>query len=129
MQIFEKLITVVQDDLDELNHVNNVRYVKWVNDFAKEHWLQNASEDICNDFFWVLLNHHIEYKNPAFLNDIVKLKTYVIKAEGVTSTRVVEMFNSKTNKLLIKSETNWCLISSKTQRPTRINSDIANLFN
>ena len=106
MQIFEKLITVVQDDLDELNHVNNVRYVKWVNDIAKEHWFQNASEQICNDFFWVLLSHHIEYKSSAILADIVKLKTYVIKAEGVTSTRVVEMFNNKTNKLLAKSETN-----------------------
>ena len=129
MQIFEKLIIVRQDDLDELNHVNNVRYVKWVNDVAKEHWFQNVTDDISKDYFWVLLNHNIEYKNPAILNDVVMLKTYVIKAEGVTSTRVVEMFNSKTNKLLIKSETNWCLISSKTQRPTRINSDIANLFN
>ena len=80
------------------------------------------------NFFWVLLNHHIEYKSPAVLNDVIKLKTYVIKAEGVTSTRIVEMFN-KNNKLLVKSETHWCLISSKTLRPTRINSEIANLFN
>ena len=129
MEIFEKLITVTQDDLDELNHVNNVRYVQWTQDIAKEHWMQYASEEIRNDFFWVLLSHHIEYKNPAILNDIVKLKTYVIKAEGVTSTRVVEMYHSKTNKLLVKSETHWCLISSKTLRPTRINSVIADLFN
>lgn len=107
MQIFEKLITVSQDDLDELNHVNNVRYVQWTQDIAKEHWLQYATEEIRNDFFWVLLNHHIEYKNPAILNDVVKLKTYVIKAEGVTSTRVVEMYHNKTNKLLVKSETHW----------------------
>ncbi len=129
MEIFEKLITVTQDDLDELNHVNNVRYVQWTQDIAKEHWMQYASEEIRNDFFWVLLNHHIEYKKPAILNDVVKLKTYVIKAEGVTSTRVVEMYHNKTNKLLVKSETHWCLISSKTLRPTRINSVIADLFN
>lgn len=128
MQIFEKLISVTKDDLDELNHVNNVRYVQWTQDIAKEHWLQYATEEILKNFFWVLLNHHIEYKSPAVLNDVIKLKTYVIKAEGVTSTRIVEMFN-KNNKLLVKSETHWCLISSKTLRPTRINSEIANLFN
>ena len=127
MQIFEKLFTVTQDDLDELNHVNNVRYVQWVNDIAKEHWTQNASKNILKDFFWVLLSHHIQYKNPAVLNDIVKLKTYVIKAEGVTSIRIVEMYHNK--KLLAKSETNWCLMDFKTLRPTRINSEIANLFN
>jgi len=128
MQIFEKIISVNKDDLDELNHVNNVRYVQWTQDIAKEHWLQYATEEILKNFFWVLLNHHIEYKSPAVLNDVIKLKTYVIKAKGVTSTRIVEMFN-KNNKLLVKSETHWCLISSKTLRPTRINSEIANLFN
>ncbi len=128
MQIFEKIISVNKDDLDELNHVNNVRYVQWTQDIAKEHWLQYATEEILKKFFWVLLNHHIEYKSPAVLNDVIKLKTYVIKAKGVTSTRIVEMFN-KNNKLLVKSETHWCLISSKTLRPTRINSEIANLFN
>jgi acyl-CoA thioester hydrolase len=129
MQIFEKLITVTIDDLDELSHVNNVRYIKWVNDVAKEHWLQNASQEICEKYFWVLISHHIEYKNSALLNDIIKIKTYVIKTEGVTSTRIVEMYHNKTQKLLIKSETKWCLMSSKTLRPTRINSEIANLFN
>ena len=129
METFEKLITVIKDDLDELKHVNNVRYVKWVNDIAKEHWLQNASKDICEKYFWILLKHNIEYKNSALLNDIVKLKTYVIKAEGVTSTRIVEMYQDKTQKLLAKSETSWCLMSYKTKRPTRINSEIANLFN
>lgn len=129
MQIFEKLITVSQDDLDELNHVNNVRYVQWAQDIAKEHWLKYATEEILNDFFWVLLNHHIEYKSPTVLNDVVRLKTYIIKTKGVTSTRVVEMFNNKTNKLLVKSETHWCFMNSKTLRPTRINSEIANLFN
>ena len=129
MQTFEKLITVNQDDLDELNHVNNVRYVQWAQNIAKEHWKQNTSEEIREAFYWVLLSHHIEYKSPAILNDIVKLKTYVIKTKGVTSTRIVEMYNNNTKKLLSKSETNWCLMSSKSQRPTRINSEIANLFN
>ena len=129
MHIYEKLITVAQDDLDELNHVNNVRYVKWVNDIAKEHWLQNTTENIHEEFFWVMLSHQLQYKGEAVLNDVIKLKTYVIKAEGATSTRIVEMYHNKTQKLLVKSETNWCLMSSKTLRPTRINSVIANLFN
>jgi acyl-CoA thioester hydrolase len=129
MQIFEKLITVSEDDLDELNHVNNVRYVQWVNDFAIEHWFENTSNDIRSTYYWVLLKHHITYKSPAFLNDVIKLKTYVIKAEGVTSTRIVEMHNTKTNKLLVKSETHWCLINTHNNRPARITKELADLFN
>ncbi|MDX1702528.1 MAG: thioesterase [Melioribacteraceae bacterium] len=129
MQRFEILITVTKDDLDELNHVNNIRYVSWVNDIAQLHWENNSTKTIRNNYYWVLLNHFIEYKRPAFLNDTVKLKTYVTKSEGVTSSRIVEIYNNHTLKLLAKSETKWCLMSVDTNRPTRITEEIINLFN
>lgn len=128
MQIFEKLITVSSGDLDELNHVNNVRYVQWVNDVAKEHWLQEATPEMLGNYIWVVLKHCIEYKNAAFLNDVIKLKTYVIMSKGVTSTRVVEFYNNTTQKLLAKSEINFCLINVQNNRPARIPQDISSLF-
>jgi len=128
MQSYEKLITVTQGDLDELNHVNNVIYVQWANQIAKAHWLNKATPEMLKDFIWVVLKHIIEYKNPAFLNDVIKLKTFVKSSQGVTSTRVVEMYNSASNKLLVKSETNYCLLNAKTNRPTKIPVEISELF-
>ncbi len=129
MKIFEKTITVSEDDLDDLNHVNNVRYVQWVQDIAKEHWLTYVSKDILDTYSWFLVNHFIEYKSQALLGDQLLLKTYVPIVEGVSTTRHVEIINVKTNKLLVKSKAKWCLIDSKTQRPTRITTEIAELFN
>jgi len=129
MQMFETQIIVTKDDLDELNHVNNVRYVSWVNDVAKLHWEKNSKVDMRSKYYWVLLSHFIEYKSSAFLNDLINIKTYVTKSKGVTSSRTVEMYNSNTHKLLVKSETNWCLMDSSTNRPTRINEEIVKLFN
>ena len=128
MQTYETLLTVKKDDLDNLNHVNNVRYVQWVQEIAKAHWLSKAPLQVTDAYFWIMLSHFIEYKHPAFLNDVIKLKTYVIKSEGVTSTRVVEIINHNTNKLLAKSETNWCFISSNSLKPTRIPEDISKIF-
>ncbi|WP_223033287.1 acyl-CoA thioesterase [Hanstruepera marina] len=128
MQIFEKTITTTQNDLDALNHVNNVRYVQWVQDIAEQHWLSRASQNILDKYFWVMLSHHITYKSPAFVNDQISLKTFVIKSEGVTSTRVVEIRNANTRKLLAESETKWCFMSKETQKPARITSDITSLF-
>ncbi|MFG6687355.1 acyl-CoA thioesterase [Mariniflexile sp. HNIBRBA6329] len=127
MQTFETTLTVIQKDLDELNHVNNIRYVEWVQDIAKAHWLKNASPKITKEYYWVMLSHYIEYKSSALLNDVIKLKTYVINSEGVTTTRIVEIYNDA-EKLLAKSETNWCLISSETKRPARITPEIIDLF-
>lgn len=128
MQTYEKLITVSENDLDDLNHVNNVRYVKWVNDVAEEHWKLKASQKILDTYFWVMLNHHIQYKGQAFLNEILVLKTYVTKSEGVTSTRMVEIYNKNSGKLLTTSETNWCFMSKETSRPTRIPQEIIVIF-
>ena len=128
MQTYESLLTVTEDDLDELNHVNNVRYVQWVQEVAKEHWVKFAPEDLRESNFWIMLTHFIEYKSPAFLNDVLNLKTYVIKSEGVTSTRIVEILNNKTNKLLAKSETTWCFMSYETNKPARITNQVVKLF-
>ena len=129
MQILETQIQISKEDLDALNHVNNVRYVQWVNDIAERHWSNQASKEIKELYYWVLLSHNIEYKSSAFLNDVITLKTYVKKSEGVTSIRIVEMFNAASSKLLAKSETIWCLMNSKTNKPSRISDELINLFN
>ncbi|MBJ6368914.1 acyl-CoA thioesterase [Snuella sedimenti] len=128
MQCYEAILTVTKNDLDDLNHVNNVSYVQWVQNIAKNHWLQKASKSILDTYFWVMVSHFIEYKGEALLNDVIKLKTYITKSEGVKSTRIVEIINERTNELLAKSETTWCLIKSETKKPTRITQDIKNLF-
>lgn len=129
MQVFEKTITVSEDDIDDLNHVNNVRYVQWVQDIAKDHWLAYATKDILETYSWFLVNHFIEYKSQALLGDTLLLKTYVPLVEGVSTTRHVEIINAETKQLIVNSKAKWCLIDNKTQRPTRIIAEIAELFN
>ena len=77
---------------------------------------------------WVLLSHHIDYKSAAKLNDEIHLKTYVTRSEGVTSTRIVEMYHKETGKLIVKSETIWCLLDAPTKKPKRISTEIAAVF-
>lgn len=128
MKIYEKSIIVTEDDLDDMNHVNNVRYVQWVQDIAKEHWFTLAPENFIKNYAWVVLSHHIEYKNAALLSDPVKIQTYITKSEGVTSVRMVEMHHAKTGKLIAKAESTWCLLNAKTGKPTRIPQEITDLF-
>lgn len=129
MQIYTQEITVSLSDLDELEHVNNVQYVQWVQNIAEAHWKSKATDNILKNYFWVLVNHCIQYKSEAKLNDVILLKTYVVKSEGLTSTRKVDMLQKTTGKLIVSSETVWCLMSLHTKKPARIPADIENLFN
>lgn len=128
MKVFEKIITVSEDDLDELHHVNNIRYVQWVQDIAKQHWQKETTKEINDQYFWVMLSHHIEYKKEAKLNDQVVIKTYVRQTETLFSYRVVEFYNQESQVLLAKSETKWCFMNAQTLKPTRIPQDVVELF-
>jgi len=128
MQTFEKNIIVSKDNLDELNHVNNVRYVQWIQDIAKEHWQTYASEEIQESVVWVVMNHNITYKHAAIEGDQIKMHTYIKSNSGATCLRVVEMHNTKTNQLLLYSETKWCLLNAQNFRPTRISKEIVQIF-
>ena len=129
MQIFQQELIVKQEHLDELNHVNNIQYLKWVQDIAKSHWEQNASSALREDYFWVVLSHHIEYKASALLDEELLLKTYVSESKGVTSIRHVNIYNKQSEKLVATCETKWCFMNRKNNKPARITEEIIQLFN
>tara|TARA_B100001175_G_C19133396_1_gene460036 strand:+ start:69 stop:458 length:390 start_codon:yes stop_codon:yes gene_type:complete len=128
MKYLENEITVSKNDLDDLNHVNNVIYIHWVQEIAKKHWKSLVSNEIIKNYFWILLEHQIKYLFPAFLNDKIRLKTYIEKTDGVKSNRIVEIYNKDTKKLLVTSKTTWCLINANTGKPNRITEEIKKAF-
>ncbi|MEH6536207.1 MAG: thioesterase family protein [Psychroserpens sp.] len=128
MQIHEQELIVTTDDLDSRHHVNNVRYIEWVQDIAEAHWLLKSSQETRKAYYWVMISHHIQYKAEARLGDTLLLKTYVTESQGVKSTRIVEIYNKSTDKLLTTSETIWCFLSHESNRPSRIPKNIETLF-
>ena len=128
MQVFEKIISVSSDDIDHLNHVNNIRYIKWIQQIANEHWNSLTTDIQRKNYVWVVIRHEIDYKSPAYVGDILTLKTYVSKCSGVTCIREVEIINNKNSMLLVKSKTNWCMTNPNTKKPKRIPTDLLTLF-
>lgn len=128
METFEKKVVVSKDDLDELDHVNNVRYVQWIQDISKEHWQSRAPQSMQEESVWVVMNHHISYKNAARLNDEIAINTHIAESHGATSVRIVEMRNSQTNQLILHSRTAWCLLNATSLKPMRISEAITDIF-
>ncbi len=129
MDTYKKKIQVSEEDLDDLNHVNNVRFVQWIQDISKEHWNALVSESIREKAIWVVLNHNIDYNNAAVLGDEILIHTYIESSKGALSIRVVEMFNTRTEQLVVRSKTKWCLLNPKNLKPIRISEEIRSIFN
>jgi len=70
-------ISVKTTDIDELNHVNNNVYLRWANLAATKHWEKLSDANINKQYVWVALRHEIDYIKPAFLKDVITVKTWV----------------------------------------------------
>jgi len=127
-EIFEYQLTVPKSAIDDMNHVNNVVYLQWIQDIAIKHWESKTDTKMRNIYVWVALNHYIEYHNPAFENEKITLQTWIDHHKGVKSERHTKIINASTQKTLVTAKTTWCLLDKETLRPLRIKDDISNLF-
>ncbi|WP_296636991.1 thioesterase family protein [Polaribacter sp.] len=123
---FEVKIEITAEDIDDLNHVNNAVYVKWMDHVAFKHWEHLTKKEPITDTIWVVSRHEIDYKSEAFLGDEIIAKTYVGNTRGVTSDRFIEFYKGET--LLAKSKTIWVLLDAISYKPVRIRENILNLL-
>jgi len=115
---FSHSFRVAAEDIDEQGHVNNVAYLKWIQDVAVAHWRHTASEEQLDKYSWITVRHEIDYKKQAFENEEITATTWVGEWSKVTCERFTEIHRG--NDLLVKSRTVWCMIDRETARPARI---------
>lgn len=126
MEIYQTERIVKASEIDELNHVNNVVYLSWVQDIANKHWSFLTKNNPQENYVWMVIRHEIDYKSQAVLDDKITVKTWVGETAGVKSTRHVEIFKNTT--LLAKAQTTFCMLDAKTHKPARITESIINLL-
>jgi acyl-CoA thioester hydrolase len=125
---FEMTVSVLPDDIDEQNHVNNTVYLRWVQDVATAHWRAIASGEVQENIGWVVLRHEIDYKTPAALGDKITLRTWVGKATRLTFERFTEIRRHSDGQLLSNARTLWCPINAQTGRPIRVRPEVRAQF-
>lgn len=125
---FSLTIQVQENDIDELGHVNNVVYLRWIQEVAAAHWEQIAPESMKQRYVWVVLRHEIDYHRPAFCSDSITGYTWVGEHQGAKFDRFVSLYRSGTDELLAKSKTTWCLLDASSMRPKRIEEEILKIL-
>ena len=75
-------ISILPDDIDFMGHVNNARYLGWVQDAVLSHWRRVAPAEEAAAKLWVALKHEITYRKPAFLDDQVIATVVVATASS-----------------------------------------------
>jgi len=125
---FEIDIAVEPADIDPLGHVNNVVYLRWVQDAAVAHWRAAASAEDQEALLWVVVRHEIDYKRPAFLDDEILARTWVGTATQRAFDRHTELLRRKDMRVLAQVRTVWCPIDAKTGKPTDVSDEVRARF-
>ena len=126
--VFELKVKIEPEDIDGLGHVNNVVYLRWVQDVAAAHWNSAATEEQRSNWAWVAIRHEIDYLQASFLSDQLVSRTWVGAVSGVRFERFVEIARATDGKPVARSRSMWVAVDPITKRPKRIDPSLNDRF-
>ncbi|WP_198283241.1 acyl-CoA thioesterase [Sphingomonas sp. PAMC 26617] len=128
MTRFTLSITATPDDIDELGHVNNAVWVRWIQQIAVAHWEAVAPPEQQAAYVWVVTRHEIDYRGNVAAGETVTGETWVpAPPAGARFDRHVRFLGAD-GKVKVQAVTTWALIDRATGRLLRVRDDIAAPF-
>jgi acyl-CoA thioester hydrolase len=127
-EAFEISFVVGPEDIDDLGHVNNVTYLRWVQEAAVAHWQALAPAADQALLRWVVVRHEIDYRRPAFLGEGVITRTWVGTATRRHFERHTELLRAADRRWLARGRTLWCPIDARTGKLTDVSAEVRRLF-
>jgi acyl-CoA thioester hydrolase len=124
--VHDHRIRILPDDIDFMGHVNNARYLNWVQEAVIDHWRRFAPADEVAAKLWVALKHEITYRKPAFLDDQVIASVVLEKVEGARAFYATLIRRGE--EVLAEVKSSWCCLDASTRRPVRLAKDVIARF-
>lgn len=125
---FEMTVRVDPADIDALGHVNNIVYLRWVQDVAAAHWFAAAPPADQAGLVWMVVRHEIDYLSAAGPDEDIVLRTWIGSAAGLRFDRHTEVLRAADRKVLAKARTVWVPIDAATGRPKRVSDRVRGMF-
>ena len=130
-RIFVHRIDVPATAIDVYGHVNNIEYIRWMQDAASAHsaaqgW--NLERYVELGAGWVVRSHTIEYLRPTFEGDPLSLLTWVAGFAKRTSPRKFLFWRHSDRKPVAQAETVWAFVDFGTGRAVAIPPVVESAF-
>ena len=124
--MFRHPIAIDPADIDQMGHVNNATYLKWVQEAVVDYWRSVAPPEAVARHLWVALKHEITYLRPTFLQDVVVAEVIAEKVEGARAMFTTVLRRGE--EVLSEIKSSWCCLDAATLRPARLARDVVGRF-
>ena len=120
--------TALPEDIDELGHVNNAVWVRWIQEVAVRHWEITARPEDVAAYVWVVTRHEIDYRGNVSVGETVTAETWVPDPpKGARFDRHMRWVGSD-GRVKVEAVTTWAMLDRATGRLLRIRPEIAAPF-
>ena len=119
------------DVIDVNGHVNNLAYLRWMQDVATRHSTARGwpvERYLATRMSWVVRSHYIEYLRPAHLGDRLTLLTWVADLRRHSSRRRYLFWRAADHRVVASAETQWVFVDMATGRARAIPEDLRTAF-
>ena len=128
---FDLAITAAPADIDELGHVNNLVYLRWVQEVAITHssalgWDGAAYQRLGAS--WVVRRHEIDYVVPVLEGEQVIVTTWVDAIRGASSVRRTRMSRARDAAVVCRAATTWAFVDLARGRLVKIPDELRAAF-
>ena len=121
--LYSHKIVVPKSAIDIHQHVNNIEYLRWMQEIATAHSTARGwpwQRYINMGQSWVIRSNHIDYLRPALLGDEVTVLTWIAGFDRVTSPRRYLFWRERDGKVLARGETVWTFVDLQSGRPRAV---------
>ncbi len=130
-RIFRLDLTVTGEAMDAFGHVNNQRYVAWMQEVATAHSAANGwpmERYLATGAAWVVRSHFIEYLRPALAGDRLAIFTWAASLALREVSRKYLFRRAGDRGVLARAETRWVYVDIKSGRPRRLPEELLASF-
>jgi acyl-CoA thioester hydrolase len=114
---------VTPDEIDQQQHVHNLRYLQWTLWAAHAHsaaggWDSEAA--LTRGIGWVVRSHEITYRAAAMAGDEVIVQTWISEVTPVAVRRRYVICRPVDRQILAKIETRWVLVDLRVHKALKL---------
>ena len=115
--------------LDMFHHVNNARYLEFLEEGRWAFFDKNPQffYDLKGVTFFVV-NININYRRPAALGDVLDVQTRLSKIGNTSGVLHQEIYNEKSGDLIVDADITFVITDAETQRPLNLKDQFSDVF-
>lgn len=125
--VFQYNHVVAPEEIDQQEHVHNLRYLQWTLWAAHAHsaaggW--DSAAELKRGIGWVVRSHDVTYRAAALSGDAILIQTWLSEVTPLAVRRRYVITRPADRQVLAKVETRWVLVDLRDRKAIRLDDTV-----